>query len=65
MKTDPIHNSPITGLPMRLSSELRSLPFQNAIVKIDYQFYLCHTTGERFVTTALDELNFQILEIAR
>ena len=57
--------SPITGLPMRLSLEVRNLPFQNTIVQIDYQFYLCHTTGERFVTTALDELNFQRLEKTR
>jgi len=53
--------SPITGLPMRLSSEIRNVPFKKAMVEIDYQFYLCHTTSERFVTTALDELNFQRL----
>ncbi|WP_141655371.1 hypothetical protein [Roseivirga seohaensis] len=57
--------SPITGLPMRLSSEVRNLPFQNTIVQIDYQFYLCNTTGERFVTTTLDELNLQRLKQAR
>lgn len=65
MKPEPIHNSPITGLPMRLSSEVRNVPFQNDIVQLDYQFYVCHTTGERFVTTALDELNLQRLEKAR
>uniref|UniRef100_UPI004048B9C6 hypothetical protein n=1 Tax=Roseivirga sp. TaxID=1964215 RepID=UPI004048B9C6 len=65
MRTEPIHNSPITGLPMPLSSEVRNMPFKKAIVRIDYQFYLCHTTGERFVTTALDELNLQRLEKAR
>jgi hypothetical protein len=62
MRTKPSHNSPITGLPMCLSSEARNLPFKNAIVQIDYQFYLCEITGERFVTTATDELNFQALE---
>lgn len=50
---------------MPLSSEVRNMPFKKAIVRIDYQFYLCHTTGERFVTTALDELNLQRLEKAR
>jgi hypothetical protein len=47
---------------MCLSSEARNLPFKNAIFQIDYQFYLCEITGERFVTAATDELNFQALE---
>ena len=54
--------SPLTSLPMRLTSALRSIPFKNSVFQIDYKFYLCETTGERFVTTALDELNFQSLE---
>lgn len=54
--------SPITGLPMRLSTEVRNIPFKNAIVTIDYQFYLCEKTGEKFVTTALDEMNFEALK---
>tara|TARA_A100000171_G_C2139717_1_gene153919 strand:- start:17 stop:193 length:177 start_codon:yes stop_codon:yes gene_type:complete len=56
--------SPITGLPMRLSTEIRNVLSKNAVVQIDYQFYLCHTTGEKFVTTALDELNLKRLKKA-
>lgn len=55
--------SPITGLSMPLSSELRNTTFKKVPVQFEYLFYLCEKTGEKFVTTALDEINFKSLEI--
>ncbi|KYG75718.1 hypothetical protein AWW68_07740 [Roseivirga spongicola] len=51
--------SPITGLSMPLSSELRNTTFKKVRVQFEYLFYLCEKTGEKFVTTALDEINFE------
>lgn len=54
--------SPVSNLPVQLNSELEKITFKKAIVQIDYHFYFCTTTGDKFVTTELDELNFQALE---
>ena len=51
--------SPITGLSMPLSSELRNTTFNNLLVQFEYLFYVCEKTGEKFVTTELDEMNFE------
>lgn len=44
---------------MPLSSELRNTTFKKVRVQFEYLFYLCEKTGEKFVTTALDEINFE------
>lgn len=58
MKIEPSYISPITGIPMRLSSEHRNTTFKNVPVQFEYQFYSCEKTDEKFVTTELDEMNF-------
>ncbi|MGE0930193.1 hypothetical protein [Peijinzhouia sedimentorum] len=55
--------SPITGKEMKLSYEWREIPFRKESLNIPYQFYLCEESGEKFTSTALDELNMQMIYI--
>lgn len=49
--------SPFTGGPATLKTELRELTFRKEPFEIAYHYYRCEDTGEQFTTDALDELN--------
>lgn len=53
--------SPITGKEMKITYELRKVPFRKEEFEIKYRFYLCEDTGEQFTTTELDELNMRMV----
>lgn len=50
-------NSPITGKPMDLVREKRTLEFRKEKFEITYHYYKCNETGEEFVNEAMGELN--------
>lgn len=50
-------NSPITGKPMTLAKEHRSMEFRKETFDVVFHFYKCEDSGEPFTTTALDEVN--------
>jgi putative zinc finger/helix-turn-helix YgiT family protein len=54
-------NSPITGAPMTLTKERRSMNFRTETFDIVFHFYKCEDSGEQFTTTALDDLNMNQL----
>jgi putative zinc finger/helix-turn-helix YgiT family protein len=54
-------NSPITGKPMNFHTEVQTLNFRKEEFTVRQRFYLCEETGERFTTTALDELNLSLV----
>ncbi len=54
-------NSPITGKPMKIHSEVKTLNFRKEEFQVRQRFYLCEDSGERFTTTALDELNLDLV----
>lgn len=49
--------SPITGKPMILKQERRSMDFRKETFELVFHYYLCEDSGEQFTTTALDEVN--------
>ena len=51
--------SPITGKPMRLVQEERSLQFRKEEFPVIYHYYLCEDSGETFETDDLLHLNLQ------
>jgi putative zinc finger/helix-turn-helix YgiT family protein len=53
--------SPITGKEMKLSNELRTVPYRKEAFEIKFRFYLCEESGEQFTTTELDELNMRMV----
>ncbi|GAB4234043.1 MAG: DUF4065 domain-containing protein [Ekhidna sp.] len=53
--------SPLTGKPMQIVAEWRTLPFRKEEIRIAYQSYRCEDTGEHFTDTALDEMNIRML----
>jgi len=54
-------NSPITGKPMKIQSEVQKLNFRKEEFQVKQRFYLCEESGERFTTTRLDELNLELV----
>jgi uncharacterized phage-associated protein len=50
-------NSPITGQPMELVKEKRTLEFRREKFEIVYQYFRCNETGEGFVNVTLGDLN--------
>jgi uncharacterized phage-associated protein len=50
-------NSPITGKPMTLTTERRSMEFRKETFEVVFHYYKCEDSGEQFTTTALDEVN--------
>lgn len=53
--------SPMTGKEMKVTYEWRKVPFRKESFDIPYQFYVCEDSGEKFTTTALDELNMRMV----
>ena len=53
--------SPITGKEMPLRKEPRTLTFRKEPFEIQFHYYLCEESGERFTSTELDELNMNQL----
>jgi putative zinc finger/helix-turn-helix YgiT family protein len=54
-------NSPITGKPMAIQTEVQTLTFRKEEFSVKQRFYLCVDTGERFTSTELDELNLSLV----
>lgn len=54
-------NSPITGKPMAIQTEVQTLAFRKEEFTVKQQFYLCTDTDERFTTTEMDELNLSLV----
>jgi len=54
-------NSPLTGKPMSLQNEVQTLNFRKEEFNVKHRFYLCEESGERFTSTALDELNLSLV----
>ena len=54
-------NSPFTGKPMSLHTEVQTLNFRKEEFTVRQQFYRCEDTGERLTTTELDEINLSLL----
>ena len=50
-------NSPITGNPMRLMREKRTIPFRKENFDIDFHFWVCTDTKEQFEDERQAELN--------
>jgi hypothetical protein len=50
-------NSPITGKPMRLMHEKRVIPFRKENFDVDFHYWLCEDTNERFEDEAQAESN--------
>ena len=50
-------NSPITGKPMRFMHEKRVIPFRNENFDVDFHYWLCVDTNERFEDEAQAESN--------
>ena len=50
-------NSPITGKPMRLKHEKRVIPFHKENFDVDFHYWLCEDTNERFEDEAQAESN--------
>ncbi|MBK8505289.1 MAG: DUF4065 domain-containing protein [Saprospiraceae bacterium] len=53
--------STITGKEMSLQIEERVMLFRKEDFTINFQFYLCEESGNRFTTTMLDEVNLEQL----
>jgi len=53
--------SPITGKEMFLTCKWKKVPFRKELFEIPYQYYFCEDTGEQFTTTAIDEMNMQMV----
>ncbi len=49
--------SPITGKPMQLTKERRSMDFRKETFEIVFHYFKCPDSGEQFTTTTLDEVN--------
>lgn len=49
--------SPITDKLMIRMKERRSIEFRKETFEIEYHFYKCTDSGEKFTTTELDEIN--------
>lgn len=49
--------SPITGKDMKLMSEKRTLKYKGKEFTVDYEFWLCEDSGEKFTTDELDDKN--------
>lgn len=49
--------SPVTGEQMTLEKDNRSIDYRKQTFSIVFHYYKCHTSGQQFTTTALDELN--------
>jgi putative zinc finger/helix-turn-helix YgiT family protein len=54
-------NSPITGKPMAIHTEVQTLNFRKEEFTVKQRFYLCEGSGERFTSTQLDELNLSLV----
>ncbi|MCE7057356.1 DUF4065 domain-containing protein [Algoriphagus sp. AGSA1] len=54
-------NSPITGKPMAIHTEVQTLNFRKEEFTVKQRFYLCEDSGERFTSTPLDELNLSLV----
>lgn len=50
-------NSPITGNPMKLVKEKRSLEFRKENFEVIYHYYQCQGTGEEFVDERIGNIN--------
>lgn len=62
----PIIESPFTNGKATLKREKRTLEFRKEPIEIIYHFYQCDTSGEKFTTTAIDEINqMQVYNIYR
>jgi DNA-binding transcriptional regulator YiaG len=49
--------SPITGKPMQLSQQSKTLVFRKENFEVVHHYYACADSGEQFTTAALDEIN--------
>jgi len=54
-------NSPITGKPMAIHTEVQTLTFRKEEFTVRHRFFLCEESGERFTSTPLDELNISLV----
>ncbi|MEB2780014.1 DUF4065 domain-containing protein [Algoriphagus sp. C2-6-M1] len=54
-------NSPLTGKPMAIHTEVQTLTFRKEEFTLKQRFYLCEDSGERFTSTQLDELNLSLV----
>jgi putative zinc finger/helix-turn-helix YgiT family protein len=54
-------NSPITGKPMAIHTEVQTLNFRKEEFTVKQRFYLCEDSGERFTSTQLDEVNLSLV----
>lgn len=50
-------NSPITGKPMRMMRENRTIPFRKENFEVVFHFWLCEETGEQFEDEKQADLN--------
>jgi hypothetical protein len=50
-------NSPITGNPMRLVCEKRIIPFRKEDFEVDFHYWLCEDTKQRFEDEQQAEAN--------
>jgi hypothetical protein len=49
--------SPLSGKKMKLISENDKLKYNNKLYDVEYYYYLCDITNEKFTTIELDNLN--------
>src|SRR5690606_28799959 len=54
-------NSPLTGKPMAIQTEVQTLTFRKEEFTVKQRFYLCADSGERFTSTEIDELNLSLI----
>jgi hypothetical protein len=54
--------SPTTGKEMILLSENKTFIKRGIEIEMQYQFYLCIDSGEKYTTTELEEINLNLLD---
>lgn len=54
-------NSPITGKPMVLKTEVKPITFRKEEFTVPYRFYYCEDSGEGFTDPALEDLNTSLV----
>lgn len=54
-------NSPITGKPMVLKTEVKPITFRKEEFTVPYRFYYCEDSGEGFTDPTLEDLNTSLV----
>lgn len=54
-------NSPITGKPMVLRTEVKPITFRKEEFTVPYRFYYCEDSGEGFTDPSLEDLNTSLV----